>query len=402
LRGVHLIPNSGNYADILLEPEHKALLIKLVEYYEALPAEQRHSFTSATTGGNDREDHFIFGPGQNKSFDVPRSYVRPLAAEGLIETRPRSADSNWFDITPKGFSYYRWLIQQVQGNTAHQHGSATSQTNSGQQVGINQGTMNQYNYNYYGTPPPTDAPPELPTDAPLNPFGRRGRIDDPAEFFGREELLRRIFEDLGKGSNLSLIGERQIGKSSLLCMIQHYGTERLVLPLQAFVYIDMQLVRNEGQLFRAICGKLGIPPCDNGFDLSLALEGTRTILCLDEIEKMKHASFSADVRDELRGLADGARPPLTLVVASSLPLAELSPDTHSGTSPLANICSPLKIPPFSRDEARAFLKKRLQDTRVQFTEDEIADLLEQSQRHPERLQQAAAELFRARTNQRSR
>jgi hypothetical protein len=282
------------------------------------------------------------------------------------------------------------------GSGPHTHGSATSETNTGQQAGINYGTMNQYNY--YGPPPP-DPPPEPPTPAAPNPFGRRGRIDEPAEFFGREELLRRIFEELGKRSNLALIGERQIGKSSLLYMIRHYGPERLALPPASFLHIDMQLIRDEGQFFRAVCRKLDIPLCDNGFDLSLELEGRRAILCLDEVEKMQRDRFSADVRDELRGLVDGGSAPLTLVVASSLPLTELFPDTHGGTSPLANICSPLDVPPFSHSEARAFIAARLHGTGVQFSEDEIADLLEQSQRHPARLQQAAADLYRAKTGQ---
>jgi hypothetical protein len=91
--------------------------------------------------------------------------------------------------------------------------------------------------NYYGTgtPPPPDPPPEPPTPAAPNPFGRRGRIDNAAEFFGREELLRRIFEELGKRSNLSLIGEREIGKSSLLYMIEHLAHERLHPPPDGFI-----------------------------------------------------------------------------------------------------------------------------------------------------------------------
>jgi hypothetical protein len=166
--------------DILLEPEHKALLVELVEYYYALPANQRQSFTSAIGGGNDREEHFIFGPGQHKSFEVPRSYVRALAAENLIDTRPRSADSNSFDITPKGFAYYRWLTQQAVQPTqqnepdrpTHTHGSSSSQTSSGQQAGVNYGTINQHNY--YGTLPSDASPPE--GERPTTKAGKLARM----------------------------------------------------------------------------------------------------------------------------------------------------------------------------------------------------------------------------------
>ncbi|MEC4818246.1 MAG: effector-associated domain EAD1-containing protein [Scytonema sp. PMC 1069.18] len=40
-----------------------------------------------------------------------------------------------------------------------------------------------------------------------NPFGCRGRITDPKKFFNREELLRQVFEELRKGSSISLVGE---------------------------------------------------------------------------------------------------------------------------------------------------------------------------------------------------
>jgi hypothetical protein len=226
-----------------------------------------------------------------------------------------------------------------------------------------------------------------------NPFGRRGRIDDPAAFFGREELLRRIFEELGKGSNLSLIGEREIGKSSLLCMIQRQGATRLGLRPEAVVQIDMQLIHSEEDFFEELCAELAIETCRSPH-LARKLRGKRYILCLDEIEKVRRERFSADMRDELRGLADGANAPLTLVIASSMPLADLFPDKLGEVSPLANICSPLDVPPFNRTEARAFLEARLHGTGIAFDAEEIAELLEQSQRHPARLQRAAAELYR--------
>ena len=227
-----------------------------------------------------------------------------------------------------------------------------------------------------------------------NPFGRRGRIDNPAEFFGRDELLRRIFEELGKGSNLSLIGEREVGKSSLLYVIHRRGADRLGLPAKSLLQIDMQVVHSEDDFFEALCAELDLSEPCRGYRLARQLRGKHYILCLDEIEKMRRDRFSADVRDELRGLADGANAPLTLVVASGMPLAELFPDKLGEVSPLANICSPLDVPPFTRAEARGFLEARLGGTGVTFDEDEVADLLERSGRHPARLQQAAAVPYR--------
>jgi hypothetical protein len=285
--------------------------------------------------------------------------------------------------------------QVASGDTLIDFGSAQAgDITIGNVAGRDQITLNVYIHGGAMPVPPTLAPAAPGICAAPNPFGRRGRIEDPAEFFGREELLRRIFEELAKGSNLSLIGERQVGKSSLLAAIQRQGAERLELSPAAILSIDMQLIHSEADFFDALCGELGLDQAYRGYHLKRRLQGKRHILCLDEIEKMRRDRFTADVRDELRGLSDGVGAPLTLVIASSLPLAELFPDKQGEVSPLDNICSPLDVPPFSRAEARAFLEDRLRNTGVAFDADEIAELLEQSGRHPGRLQQLAADLYR--------
>lgn len=227
-----------------------------------------------------------------------------------------------------------------------------------------------------------------------NPFGQRGCID-PTDFFDRDELLRRIFEELGKGGSISLLGPREIGKSSLLAMIAHQGPQRLGLPPDAFLHIDMQIIRDEGEFFDALCDELAISPTQRGYHLARRLRGKRYILCLDEIEKMRNRErFSGEERKELRGLADRASAPLTLVIASSQPLDQLFPDTDGSTSPLANICPPIDVLPFTPEVARAFIATRLQPTGVRFAPAEVEHLLWQSGGHPARLQQAAADLYR--------
>ncbi|RCJ30609.1 hypothetical protein A6770_21220 [Nostoc minutum NIES-26] len=172
-----------------------------------------------------------------------------------------------------------------------------------------------------------------------NPFGLRGRITDPTKFFNREELIRQIFEELSKGSNLSLVGETQIGKSSILSMICQWGAERLQLPSEAFIYIDMQIIHNELEFFEALCEKLKIDNC-RGYKLARNLRGKRHILCIDEIEKMTcKESFTWNLRSELRGLAGDSDSPLSLVIASRSPLKDLFDDCSNETSPLAGICN---------------------------------------------------------------
>jgi hypothetical protein len=229
-----------------------------------------------------------------------------------------------------------------------------------------------------------------------NPFGDRGRISNPSRFFDREDLLRDIFVELRKGSSLSLVGESQIGKSSLLAMVKHQGPTALAGTGKTFILIDMQTIRDEAEFFEALCAELGLGQTLRGLRLKRALQHQQMVVCLDEIEKMTHPqAFSWEQRAELRGLAEGQDAPLSLVIASRSPLSDLFPDNPRETSPLAGLCGPpFRVGPFSEAISGAFLRSRLLGHAVQFTEGQIAGLHEQSQGHPGRLQSMAAELYR--------
>lgn len=226
-----------------------------------------------------------------------------------------------------------------------------------------------------------------------NPFHSAGCITDPAHFFDREELLRQLFEALAKGENRSLVGQSQVGKSSILRRICQLGPERLNLPPEAFIYFDMQIIQNEDEFFEALSDKLAIPTA-RGYKLARSLADKRYVLCIDEIEKMnQRGHFTGDERTELRGLADGVEQPFKLVIASRLPLEVLFPDSAGMTSPLANICPQIDVPLFQPEVAKALLRYRLANTGVDFTTKEMDELVAQSNGHPAQLQQAAAKLF---------
>lgn len=227
-----------------------------------------------------------------------------------------------------------------------------------------------------------------------NPFSDRGRINDPNRFFGREELLRQLFEELARGSNRVLVGAAKVGKSSILAMVCQLGPERLRLPQEAFIHLDMRNVEDEQDFFEALCEALKIKPPCRGNKFARALDGRRYILCIDEIHIMTNeADFSGKERTQLCGLADGADTPLTLLIASQKPLIDLFPDSPYTTSPLAGICQQIDVKPFSSDEVRRFLEYRLAGTGVIFSEDEIQELIQRSGGYPGRLQIEAAELY---------
>ncbi len=96
--------------------------------------------------------------------------------------------------------------------------------------------------------------------------------------------------------------------------------------------------------------------------------------------------FTRELRQQLRGLADGqANPPLRLVIAASEHLDVLFPDSLENPSPFQGVCIEELIQPWDENMVRGFINSRLANTQVSFTEEEIIQLYQESGGHPQRL-----------------
>jgi DNA-binding Xre family transcriptional regulator len=221
-----------------------------------------------------------------------------------------------------------------------------------------------------------------------NPFiPQHGKIDDPRFFFGRGREIRQVFETLNAGSSVAIIGERAIGKSSLLHAIYREAPNQLRYQRKP-IYLDLQIVCDETDFYRTLCHKAGIEKA-KGSDLSRALESNPLLLLLDEVENMKWDGFTNPTRSLLRGLTEGFNPPLRLVVAAETSLDILFPGKNM-TSPFKGHEETLKQ--WDDQISRKFIISRLQadwltpiDKPVNFTEAEIAELIAESGGHPQKL-----------------
>ncbi|MEO0407133.1 MAG: ATP-binding protein, partial [Cyanobacteria bacterium P01_A01_bin.135] len=192
-----------------------------------------------------------------------------------------------------------------------------------------------------------DSPPPFPAAKgdrsslviPPNPFvPTSGLIDQAHQFFGREKELRNVFDILNSGSSVAVIGERQVGKSSLLKAIAREASSRLHQPRRP-VYLNLQDVYDEADFYEALCEELRVE-VSRGRQLARAVRRMepKVLLLLDELEKMAWDGFTGQIRSQLRGLAEGGDAPLRLVISASVPLGELFSDSHGNVSPLRNIC----------------------------------------------------------------
>lgn len=224
---------------------------------------------------------------------------------------------------------------------------------------------------------------------PPNPFiPLNGRVDDLQLIFGREKEIQRIFEVLNSGSSVALIGEEGIGKSSLLYTICKEAQSHLQLPRQV-VSLDLNEVHNEDDFYSALCYEIGIPESRGGYQLTRNLRSHthKVLLALDNLGKITRDGFTRQVRDQLRGLAEGSNACLKLILVTSEPLKDLFNDSQNGgkTSPLAGICQEENIKPWNEATARAFIASRLAPTPIRFTDEEIVELLEKSRGYPQLL-----------------
>jgi len=212
-----------------------------------------------------------------------------------------------------------------------------------------------------------------------NPFTERGVIRDLKRFFGRRRELKQIFERLAAMQSVSIIGERRIGKSSLLAMIVATGSEKLGGEYE-FHYIDLQLVESTEDFTARALDALGAEG-ESIRDLERAIEDRKVILCLDEFEQSGY--FSRDFFSSLRGMASNGH--LALVVASQRKLADLAGDGTT-TSPFFNIFTTLWLAEMDEQESGELLNGLGQLAGRKFSKDEIQAAYQETRGNPWKLQ----------------
>ena len=194
----------------------------------------------------------------------------PISKEGEPRSRSGGIDLNAHDVSIGGDAVGRDKFITINGNVYIIHvGNATDPSSVRRAIDAE--------------PPAASAHPHVE-----NPFYTNGRINDPALFFDRERLVREIRSELSKRSSVSLVGESQVGKSSLLYYL--YATRADWLPDVAIEYIDLQRVFSEADFCKAVLKRIGVEG-NSLQDLRDALETREVILLLDEVERIAEAGL---------------------------------------------------------------------------------------------------------------
>jgi serine/threonine-protein kinase len=203
-----------------------------------------------------------------------------------------------------------------------------------------------------------------------NPYLNRVAIKDPAQFFGRTREVSKIFSRLAasRPQSISVVGERRIGKSSLLCYINHPNIRARFLDnpeSYTFAFIDLQQKRRLTlteffkELFTLVAKATkdeSISKLEPAFDSVRALledfrrDGQKLVVLFDEFDAITtNRAFDLEFYSFLRSIANNYD--VAYVTSSARDLQELCHTQLIADSPFFNIFTNVFLRAFTRKEA---------------------------------------------------
>jgi hypothetical protein len=232
-----------------------------------------------------------------------------------------------------------------------------------------------------------------------NPFTFGNPIKEPARFIGRKAEIRQIVNRLLSSAHesTSIVGERRIGKTSLLYYMAHPEVSvRLGLTPDKFclVYVDFQGLTDitPQRFWQRVLKKMAQTLCDESlkpaiaklseqaafdlFDLedvfqSIADKGMTTVLLMDEFEYItENPNFKSDFFGGLRALA--IHHGVALIPSTRRELIDLCHSEEIKGSPFFNIFANVVLRPFPPQEVDELLSTYLRDNPYAFSPEESA------------------------------
>ncbi len=217
----------------------------------------------------------------------------------------------------------------------------------------------------------------------VNPFTFGNPIQQPERFYGRKSEIRQIVNRLLSSAHesTSVIGERRIGKTSLLNYLSSpVAAAKLGLSPDKYclVYVDFQGLTDitPQRFWQRVLGKMAHSACDERmksaiekllnqnefdlFDLEDVFEkfrdpGLTIVLFMDEFEYVtQNKKFKPDFFGGLRALA--IHHGVALVTATQRELADLCHSEEIKGSPFFNIFANVVLRPFTRSEVDELLE----------------------------------------------
>lgn len=239
-----------------------------------------------------------------------------------------------------------------------------------------------------------------------NPFHWRGMVTDKAAFVGRERELASIFTRLKQLGCVSVVGERRIGKSSLVHQAYLEAPRQLGGACRA-AFVDMLSAKHHmlAGLLAAIAeglGTKGEQPGGSAPEMLAAFEeavrelrkqGCLPVVFLDEFEALgeRIEQFGDDLLESWRSLGNDGQ--IAFVTTSARPMDQVTRESGL-TSSFYNIFAQMTLVELTEKEARGFAQRAVRVGGLEVGDDVFISRV--GKQHPLGLQVAAWHIFEAR------
>jgi len=244
-----------------------------------------------------------------------------------------------------------------------------------------------------------------------NPYLNRVMIRDPAEFIGRKLEIEKVFSRIGaaRPQSVSIVGERRIGKSSLLYHLSRpevYAKNLTDPSRYVFVLVDLHGLGdvNVSEFFDLLLDEISAAAgisrpqrVSNGylsmkqFIPELHRNGRKLVLLWDEFDSItRNRKFGEEFFSFFRSMAN--RYDVAYVTTAVRELQEICHTESVAVSPFFNIFTNLYLRIFSPEEARELICGPSGCSQIPLDEHEPA-LLDTAGYFPFFLQLACSSLF---------
>jgi len=254
-----------------------------------------------------------------------------------------------------------------------------------------------------------------------NPYTNRGTIRNPQEFYGRRREIRRIYSRISSSHPqcISIIGERKIGKSSLLYFINHEDARKKWLKdSEKYVFLLVDLQERTGEMsfsaFFQIVFRMLMEQLDDSLIPASLIEeaqtearfyesfksivsniqekGLKLIILFDEFGTITGSdNFDSAFFSFLRSIANNYE--CAYITTSREKLQNLCRDADISESPFFNIFTPVPLGQLDEEEALSLILTPSSQLGVKFDERETEFVLSVAGYHPLFIQMACSALF---------
>jgi AAA+ ATPase superfamily predicted ATPase len=209
----------------------------------------------------------------------------------------------------------------------------------------------------------------------MNPYTNRVMIRNPEDFYNRKAEVRKIFSRIGasRPQSISVVGDRRIGKSSLLYYLCNEAVKKMYLEnpeKYIFAFFDFQEKKNMSvtEFFHTVTEKIAeqLPEKtedllqDFSYDPFLKLIKTlvkyrNIIFVFDEFDAItNNENFNAEFFSFLRSIANSCN--VAYVTSSKRDLQELCHANEIKDSPFFNIFTSIPLGSFDEESALELIR----------------------------------------------